>query len=298
MIKILIALIPVIAWGTWLAPSQNVRFPNQQVKTLYVTGANLLITTLVLLFQGVDRLAVLSPAAFWLIFLGGIIWSISSWCAFTATKEIGTARAFGIWAPINIVVSMLWGILLFGEFLDTDTRGLLTLGGALAIVIAGVLLIIFSKKTASPDATKKKSLLIGYAGAVATGVLWASYFIPVNYAGVSMWLGTFPMALGMFSTSIVLVLFSGQSAKLENRKDVGFTLLSGLLWSAGNYGMLLLTDTFGTGRGFTISQLSVVVNALVGIFWLKDPEPKSRAAWLTFFGCVLATIGGILLGNL
>jgi len=34
MLKALFALIPVIAWGTWLAPSQNVRFPNQQVKTL------------------------------------------------------------------------------------------------------------------------------------------------------------------------------------------------------------------------------------------------------------------------
>ena len=73
---------------------------------------------------------------------------------------------------------------------------------------------------------------------------------------------------------------------------------TGLLWGIGNYGMLLLVDQLGAGRGFTLSQLSVVVNGLVGIFWLKDPPARSRAGILTLAGCVLATLGGILLGNL
>ena len=77
MLNILIALIPVVAWGTWLAPSQNVHFPNQQVKTLYVTAANLIITAIVMAFQGFDQLAAVPAGAFWLIFLGGIIWTIS-----------------------------------------------------------------------------------------------------------------------------------------------------------------------------------------------------------------------------
>lgn len=298
MLNILIALIPVVAWGTWLAPSQTVRFPNQQVKTFYVTAANLIITTIVMVFLGFDQLAAIPAGAFGLIFLGGIIWTISGLFAFTATAQIGTARAFGIWAPINIVVSMVWGIVLFGEFLDTDLKGILTLVGALIIIIAGVLLIIFSKGTSTQDETDKESARLGYLAAIATGVLWASYFIPINYAGVSMWVGAFPMALGMFTASVILVLISRVGIKLDKPLDVARTLFSGSLWTAGNFGMLLLTDAFGTGRGFTISQLSVVVNALAGIFWLKDPEPKSKAAWLTFAGCVIATVGAIILGNL
>jgi len=31
---------------------------------------------------------------------------------------------------------------------------------------------------------------------------------------------------------------------------------------------------------------------------LKDPQPKTRAATLTLIGCVLAMIGGVVLGNL
>ena len=62
--------------------------------------------------------------------------------------------------------------------------------------------------------------------------------------------------------------------------------------------MLLLVGVLGAGKGFTIAQLSVVVNALIGIYWLHEPAPNTRAATLTLIGCVLATIGGIMLGNL
>jgi glucose uptake protein len=62
--------------------------------------------------------------------------------------------------------------------------------------------------------------------------------------------------------------------------------------------MLLLVDTLGADRGFTIAQLSIVVNAIPGIFLLKDPQPKSRAAQMTFIGGVLVTLGGVVLGNL
>jgi glucose uptake protein len=107
------ALIPVFAWGTWLAPAQRVRFPNQQVKTLYVALANLVLASLVLLGQGSGSLAFMSPAGFWLIFSGGAISALSSLCAFVATDRLSIARAFGIWASLNIVTSMLRGALLF-----------------------------------------------------------------------------------------------------------------------------------------------------------------------------------------
>jgi glucose uptake protein len=74
--------------------------------------------------------------------------------------------------------------------------------------------------------------------------------------------------------------------------------ITGVLWGVGNYGMLLLVDTLGAGKGFTISQLSVVVNALIGVFILKNPTPKSRTAGFILAGSFLATLGGIVLGNL
>ncbi len=62
--------------------------------------------------------------------------------------------------------------------------------------------------------------------------------------------------------------------------------------------VLLLVDAIGAGKSFTISQTAVVVSALISIDWLHEPAPKTRAARLTFIGCVMATVGGIVLNNL
>jgi glucose uptake protein len=59
-----------------------------------------------------------------------------------------------------------------------------------------------------------------------------------------------------------------------------------------------MMQNLGTGKGFTIAQLCVVVNALMGVFWEHTPRPGTRAAYLTLAGVVVATIGAAVLGNL
>jgi len=289
------ALITVFGWGTWLAPSQKVIFPNQQIKTLYVVATNLGIATLVAVWQGVA--AELTAATFWLTVLGGMIWAVGGLCAFTGTNKLGIAKAFGIWAPLNIIVSLIWGAALFHEFVNISFGSILLLVAAILTILAGVLLIIFAKgiDEAGQDG---RAFRLGLAGAVGAGILWGSYFIPIKYSGVSPWAGAFPLAIGMAIGGMILALLSRQSWKLTASGDYVRSCLTGALWSVGNYGVLLLIDAIGAGKGFTISQISVVVSALIGIYWLREPPPKTRAARLTFIGCVLASIGGIVLGNL
>ncbi|HEY0738787.1 MAG TPA: GRP family sugar transporter [Herpetosiphonaceae bacterium] len=293
--SVLYALITLVGWGTWLAPSQKVSFPNQQIKTLYVVATNLLIALVVALW--LDSIGELSAATFWLTLLGGVIWAIGGLCAFTGTNKLGIAKAFGIWAPLNIIVSLIWGALLFDEFVDISAGTILLFIAAIVIILVGVLLIIFAKG-ADEGAQDQRGVRLGLVGAVGAGILWGSYFIPVQYSGVSAWAGAFPQAIGMAIGGTVLALLSRQSWKLSAPGDYGLACLSGALWSLGNYGVLLLIGELGAGRGFTIAQLSVVIGALVGIYWLHEPAPGTRAARLTFIGCVLATIGGIMLGNL
>jgi len=141
-------------------------------------------------------------------------------------------------------------------------------------------------------------LTIGVLGAIGAGILWGSYFIPIKQSNASVWIATFPLTIGIFVGSNVLMLLGRQSPRLKKRSDYARVGLSGVLWGVGNYAMLLLVSEIGAGRGFTIAQLAVVVNALIGVYWLKDPQPKTRAATLTLAGCVLAMLGGIVLGNL
>ncbi len=294
MIGALSALVTILAWGTWLAPSQNVSFRSQQVKTFYVAAANLVLAVVVALLQGG---AAPSLAGLGLPFAGGLIWSVSGLCAFTATEKLGIARAFGIWAPLNIIVSIIWGAVLFGEFLHLDSLNLTIFLGSLALILTGVLMIIFSKGEREKQRTRH-DMLVGVLGAVGAGVLWATYYIPIKISESSMWISSLPLAVGIFCGSLLLVLFSRLPLRLYAGRDYVRVSVTGLLWGIGNYGMLVLVEQLGAGRGFTLSQLSVVVNAMVGIFWLRDPAPRTRAAWLTLAGCILATVGGIFLGNL
>jgi len=291
---ILYGIVAVIAWGTWLAPSQNVSYKNQQIKTFYVAAANLLLTVMVFAAQGFRGL---TWDVFWLPFLGGLVWAVSGYLAFSATQILGLARAFGIWSPLNAITAMVWGILLFGEFLHSSalTIGLLIL--ALVIIIAGILMIIFAKGFGT-KADLTPALRFGLVAAVGAGVLWGSYFIPIRLSGVSSWVGAFPLAVGIFIGSAGLAAFTRQPLRLTTSADTLRTLLSGLLWGIGNYAMLLLVEQLGAGRGYTISQLGVVVNSLIGVFIFKDPQPRTRAAALTIIGCIIATGGAILLGSL
>lgn len=294
MLGLLYALVTVLAWGTWLAPSQNVVFRNQQIKTFYVAVANLALALVVLLLQGARGL---TWSVFWPPFLGGLVWAVSGFLAFTATNRLGMARAFGLWAPINVLVSIVWGIVIFGEMLNEGPQTLLLLALALAITLAGVLLIIFARGFGGP-AGSRSVLLPGLLAALGAGVLWGSYYIPIQLSAASMWVAAFPLSVGIFTGSAVLAAFSRQPLRLDRRDDLLRVLSTGLLWGIGNYGMLLLVGEFGAGRGFTISQLGIVVNGLLGIYLLKDPPPKSRAAALTLLGCLCATAGGILMGTL
>lgn len=295
MQSLLFALITVFGWGTWLAPSQKVIFPNQQIKTLYVVATNLVIATVVGLWQG--GIWELTAGTFWLTLLGGVIWAGGGFCAFTGTNKLGMAKAFGIWAPLNIIVSLLWGAILFDEFATISSGAILLLVAAIMIIVVGVLMIILAKGSEESE-QERGAYRAGFAGAVGAGILWGSYFIPVKYSGVSAWAGAFPLAIGMAIGGTLLAVLSRHSWKLAAQGDYVRAGLTGGLWSLGNYGVLLLIGALGAGKGFTISQLSVVVGALISIYWLHEPAPKTRAARLTFLGCVLATIGGIVLGNI
>jgi glucose uptake protein len=294
MLNVFFALVTVFAWGTWLAPSQHVPMKGQQTRTFYVTMAVLLTAIVVAFFKGFQELTLVTA---WLPFLGGVIWALSGLSAFVGTQRLGMAKAFGIWAPLNIIVSILWGILLFGEFLHTGTLNIVLAVASFLVIIGGILMIIFSGSEG--DRSKQSgAALYGYLGALGAGIGWASYFIPIRISGLSVWVAMLPLAAGMFAGGAVICMVSKSSLHLEKPSHYVRVLSTGLLWAAGNYCALLMMQNLGTGKGFTIAQLCVVVNALMGVFWEHTPRPGTRAAYLTLAGVVVATIGAAVLGNL
>jgi glucose uptake protein len=290
------ALLTILAWGTWLAPSQNVKMKSQRLKTFYVTLANLLVAftaAAALGFRG------LTWSMFLLPFVGGCVWTLSAVCALLGTSRLGMAKAVGIWAPLNIIFSFFWGMVLFGELVQSGAENLLLGFFSVLMIIAGILLIVMSGgDKRALKSSQGKELKVGLLGALGAGALWGSYFVPIRLSQASLWVTAFPMALGMTVMGTVLVVLSRSVIALEKRGDYARLMITGLLWSTGNYASLLTMEYLGTAKGFTLAQLNVVVNAVLGIFIFKNPPPRSRAALAIFAGILLALLGSIVLGNL
>ncbi len=107
---------------------------------------------------------------FWPPFVDRLIWAVSGLCAFTATHNLGMARASGIWSPLNIIVSLFWGAVLFDEFLNTGPARLVGLIVSVAVIIIGVLLIVFVKDRGDMI-HNRRDLSIGVLGAIGAGIL-------------------------------------------------------------------------------------------------------------------------------
>jgi glucose uptake protein len=289
----LFAIITVSCWGLWLAPVQHVPLRNQNIKTFYIGVVYVVITFVVTLSQSPLQYNLRS---FGLPFLGGLMWAVSGLCAFTGTEKIGLAKAFGIWAPLNIVTSIFWGAVLFGELSSLSGGKVTLLIGCVLVVIAGVLMIIFARG-AGAGVTDKRAMTIGVGGSVIAGVLWGTYFILMKLSGVSSWVSSFPFAVGILAGSVALLLITRTPVYLAGKGDYVRIILAAALWGIGNYTMLLMVNILGAGRGFTIAQLGVVVNAIVGVYVLKDPKPNTKAAWLTLAGSFLALAAAITLAN-
>jgi glucose uptake protein len=145
----------------------------------------------------------------------------------------------------------------------------------------------------SPRATHRRGLLL----ALGAGVLWGGYFVPAQWAHVPSQLGNFPLAIGMFVAAVVLAARERAIVRLTPAHSA-VQFGAGLLLGIGSVALLGLVPRLGTGVGFTIAQLSLLVNAGAGIWFFKVPPPGSRAARIALAGIVLAGVGGTVIGAL
>jgi glucose uptake protein len=283
----------VIAWGAWLAPLQASGEADERWKTLWICTSILLISTLVAAFQGFEGL---EHALFWPAVAGGCVWAWSGLAAVKAVQRLGMARAMGIWSPLNILVSLIWGALLFGEFEGWRLPRFLPLLLAVLLLLWGIWLIA---STRGQESAVSGSIRGGLLAAVLAGIGWGSYFLPLRWSGVSPWVAAFPLSVGMMLGNLPVFLPRKTVAgKIRGLPVALLAALAGGMWALGNYGSLFMMEGLGTGRGFTVAQSCVVVNALIGVFLFRTPAPGTGAARKILAGIAWATLGAVGVGSL
>jgi glucose uptake protein len=304
---VLLAFVVVAALGTWIPLAQLLPGTPGRSLVFYVAVGNAVFAGIALLAGGGGL--VFGWRGFWLPLAGGVVWTAGNYCVFKASETIGLARAAGTWTPLNIVVAFAWGALLFGELDGFSKARFAVLGVAFLVVVAGVLLIAGSRDgpsgqsssssprpgVAAESGRRAATARAGLLWAGGAGVLWGSYFVPAQWAAVPAQVSDFPLALGILGAALALALPAGEPVKLGVRA-ASAQLGAGVLFGIGNLALLALVARVGTGTGFTIAQLSLLVNASVGVWVFHVPEPGTRQARKVLAGIVLAGIGGCVIG--
>ena len=284
----LLAVVTVAAFGTWIPLAQLLPGTPERTRIFSVAAGNVVFAGIALLASGADL--TLGWRDFWLPLAGGVVWSGGNYCVFQASRRVGLARAAGTWTPLNIVVAFVWGALLFGELDGISGARFAVLGVAFLAVVLGVLLIAGARE--EPDSRRPAtSARAGLLWAGGAGVLWGSYFVPAQWAAVPAQVSDFPLALGILAGSLALALPAGEPVRPDVR-GTSALLGAGVLFGIGNLTLLGLVARVGTGTGFTIAQLSLLVNASLGIWIFRVPEPGTRQARIVVAGIVLAGLGG------
>lgn len=295
---VLLAIMMVVALGTWIPLAQLSPGVPERTRIFWVAIGNVVLAGAALLVSGGGLQ--LGWRTFWLPLLGGVVWAAGNYCVLRASSLIGLARAAGTWTPLNIVVAFAWGALLFGELDGFSSVRVVVLVVAFLAVVAGVLMIAGAREEraaaggGADDAAgpgRRAARRRGFLWAVVAGVLWGSYFIPAQWADVPAQVSNVPLALGILVGALALCLPAREPVRLGLR-PAGALLGAGLLFGLGNVALLGLVSRVGTGTGFTIAQLSLAVNAGIGIWFFHVPRPGTSQARRVLTGIVVAGIGG------
>jgi glucose uptake protein len=302
---VLLSAVTVLAWGTWIPLAQVVAGVPQRSRTLYVTLGNLIVASAALAI-GSGSLA-FGWRTFWLPLSGGVVWTIGNVAAFRAIETIGLARAAGTWTPLNIATAFVWGALLFGEVAHLDPVRIAVLLAGFVVMSIGVVIVVSSTHRQPEDhegptdpagmRRGSDSRRVGMLWAVAAGLLWGSYFVPAQWSKTPAHVANFPLAIGALLAGLVLAVSSSARVRTPPRVTT-IQVAAGVLFGIGNVTLLSLVARVGTGVGFTIAQLSLLVNVIIGIWVFKVPPPGTRPARVAIAGIVIAGVSGCAIGAL
>lgn len=280
-IEIFYALLASVIWGSMFALSKNVK-ANQILQNIYITFGGFVIALSVFVLKGatLESFTVLAGL------VSGALWALASLSFLYSMKHIGIGRAFPISVSGQVLISLLWGIFLFGEFLSSGLINILFAISAVILVCAGSFFISKTKENMNAENLKK-----GLGLAVLSAVFWGSQFVPVKLFSADSFAVMLPFATGMLITAIIAAV-----AKFGKNIEIFYkgkekNLLNGFMWAAGNYLSLFAVAAIGLAKGFVLSQIGVVtVPALLGAFYFK--EIKERKSYLFLFVAVAVIIAG------
>ncbi|MGM0216694.1 ribose/proton symporter RbsU [Enterococcus sp. AZ109] len=279
---LLIGLGPLLGWG--LFPTIASKIGGRPVNQ--ILGSTLGTLIFALIFTLVNGLSF--PSGMDLIFsiLSGVGWAIAQIITFKSFTLIGSSRAMPITTAFQLLGASLWGVLALGNWPGTTAK---LLGGlALILIIIGAWMTVWTEEKTKENSSLLKSAVI----LLAVGEIgyWAYSAAPqaTSIDGMHAFL---PQAIGMVLVAVVYsaILTFKDKEKSPFAEVVSYKhIFSGFFFAfaALTYLISAQPNMNGLATGFILSQTSVVLATLTGIWFLGQKKTKKEMT-VTIIGLVL-----------
>ena len=281
-VALLVGLGPLIGWGIFptIASKFGGRPSNQ------IVGATLGTLIFALIFNMTQGIAL--PTGHDLLFaiLSGIGWASAQILTFYSFTLIGSSRAMPITTAFQLLGASLWGVIALGDWPSAMDKIIGAL--ALVLIILGAWMTVWSEhKNTEHQAHLQKAVLILAVGEIG---YWAYSAAPqaTDLTGMQAFL---PQAIGMVLVAVVYDFYNHfkSNEPLALQEVVSYKqIFSGFFFAfaALTYLISAQPDMNGLATGFILSQTSVVLATLTGIYFLKQVKTKKEMA-VTILGLVL-----------
>ena len=279
---ILIGLGPLLGWG--LYPTIASKIGGRPVNQILGSTLGTLIFAFV--FALVNGMSL--PTGMDLVFsiLSGVGWAIAQIITFQSFTLIGSSRAMPITTAFQLLGASLWGVFALGDWPGMNAK---LLGGlALVLIILGAWMTVWTEeKTQEKANVLKKAVLLLAVGEIG---YWAYSAAPqaTNIDGMHAFL---PQAIGMLLVALVysVILSVKDKEKSALAEAVSYKhIFSGFFFAfaALTYLISAQPDMNGLATGFSLSQTSVVLATLTGIWFLGQKKTKKEMT-ITIIGLLL-----------
>jgi glucose uptake protein len=280
MSGILLALVAAVTWGSIVLVSNKLGGD---------ASSQTVGTTIGALFFAVVVYFIVAPeltTKVWVVgIISGLFWSVGQKNQFGAVEFLGVSKTAPLSTGLQLIGTTFFGVFIFKEW---DTLSSIMIGSAgLICIIAGAVLTSLNQ---SGEKEKSKSLKKGLFVLLLSTAGFVSYVIIIRWFDIDGWAAILPQSIGMVIGGLLLTFRHHPFNKYAVRN-----IITGLIWSTGNLGLLLALPKTGVATSFSLSQTGIVISTLGGLFLLNERKSK-KGVIKVVLGCVLIIAGGVLLG--
>lgn len=281
-IAILIGLGPLLGWG--LFPTIASKFGGRPVNQIFGATVGTLIFAIVLaLFKGIGL-----PGGMALVFslISGAGWAFGQIITFKAFELVGSSRAMPITTAFQLLGASLWGVFALGNWPGITNKIIGFL--ALLVILIGARMTVWTETKQQEYSKNLRSavilLLVGEIG------YWIYSAAPqaTDIGGFKAFL---PQAIGMVIVAVIYALMNMSKGNAFKEKVSWQQIISGFFFAfaALTYLISAQPNMNGLATGFILSQTSVVLATLTGIYFLKQHK-TSKEMVITIIGLVLILV--------